>query len=85
VIKSRLWNLCFYFVMLFILFGCDQSNESPSGPTYKNTSIANEQTFHLAIHPLHNPKKLSEAYQPLIDYLNKEIPDITFKLSLLAE
>jgi len=66
--------------MLLILFGCDQSNEPPSGPTYKNTSIVNEQIFHLAIHPLHNPKKLSEAYQPLIDYLNKEIPDITFKL-----
>lgn len=34
----------------------------------------------LAIHPLHNPRKLSEAYQPLIDYLNRRIQGVHIEL-----
>jgi len=26
--------------------------------------------YHFAVHPLHNPAKLIEEYQPLMDYLN---------------
>jgi phosphonate transport system substrate-binding protein len=29
--------------------------------------------YHLAVHPLHNPAKLIEAYQPLVDYLNSRL------------
>lgn len=31
--------------------------------------------YHFAVHPLHNPQKLGEAYQPLIDYLNSRLVD----------
>ncbi|MFC1626246.1 phosphate/phosphite/phosphonate ABC transporter substrate-binding protein [Pseudomonadota bacterium] len=34
----------------------------------------------MAIHPLHNPKKLAEAYQPLINFLNANIQEATFDL-----
>jgi len=36
--------------------------------------------YRLAVHPLHNPQKLSEAYQPLIDYLNRRVPEARFEL-----
>jgi phosphonate transport system substrate-binding protein len=37
-------------------------------------------TYRFAIHPLHNPQRLFESYQPLIDYINKKIPDIYVEL-----
>lgn len=37
-------------------------------------------TYRLAVHPLHNPKKLFEAYQPLVDYLNKQLVDVHIEL-----
>ncbi|MDD2884655.1 MAG: PhnD/SsuA/transferrin family substrate-binding protein [Dechloromonas sp.] len=36
--------------------------------------------FEFAVHPLHNPGKLIEAYQPLIAHLNQQLPDIEFRL-----
>jgi phosphonate transport system substrate-binding protein len=36
--------------------------------------------YRLAIHPLHNPQKLFEAYQPLVDYLNSELQYIKIEL-----
>lgn len=37
-------------------------------------------TYRFAIHPLHNPQKLFESYQPLVNYINKKIPDIYIEL-----
>ena len=37
-------------------------------------------TYRFAIHPLHNPQKLFESYQPLVDYINKNIPEIYIEL-----
>lgn len=34
----------------------------------------------LAVHPLHNPKRLFEVYQPLIDHLNARIPGLRLRL-----
>lgn len=40
-------------------------------PPYEPTRPASEgQVYVIAIHPLHNPKKLHSSYQPLVDYLN---------------
>lgn len=49
-----------------------QYSTSPSN----NTMV----TYRFAIHPLHNPQKLFETYQPLVDYLNKKIPTIYIEL-----
>jgi phosphonate transport system substrate-binding protein len=69
-------------LFLVVLFGsaCDTS-PPPAGPSY-GSAPGNEVKphYHLAIHPLHNPKKLAEAYQPLVDYLNANIPQANFVL-----
>ena len=67
-------------LMAGVLLACDRSPpEKPlqysSEPTTKNLP-----TIRFAVHPLHNPQKLSEAYQPLIDQLNQQMPELRFEL-----
>ena len=65
---------------LFLLTAC--SPETSERPLQYSSSpaAASKQIYRLAIHPLYNPQKLSEAYQPLIDHLNKQIPNVHFEL-----
>jgi phosphonate transport system substrate-binding protein len=74
----------FYLVLIataIFTVACDFTAPPPSGPKYE-TGPGNISTvkYSLAIHPLHNPKKLAEAYQPLVDYLNANIPEASFVL-----
>jgi phosphonate transport system substrate-binding protein len=57
-------------LLIAALSGCTQEGED-RGPQFRTTphSVA-VPIYNLAIHPLHNPAKLIQAYQPLIDYLN---------------
>ena len=49
-------------------------------PTYSITPPIANNEYIFGIHPLYNPKKLQEVYGPLIEYFNKNIPNITFRL-----
>ena len=72
-------NLVFIFFII-LLSACEQQaidNTVKYSISPLNSAIV---TYRFAIHPLHNPKKLFESYQPLIDYLNKKIPDIYIEL-----
>jgi phosphonate transport system substrate-binding protein len=63
------------------IVACDSSAPPPTSPEYGAGPADDfKPLYHLAIHPLHNPKKLAEAYHPLIDYLNAEIPEASFVL-----
>ncbi len=68
---------------VFLYAGCEQPEET-IGPRYsavrKETMPRQSPSYRFAVHPLHNPAKLSHAYQPLIDYLNEVIPDAGFIL-----
>lgn len=69
------------FLSIFILLAaCDQANNEINTPVYKKAATDSKQVYRLAIHPLHNPRKLTEAYQPLIDHLNKHISQVHFEL-----
>lgn len=64
-----------------LLIACGPTAPPPSGPQYDSgPASAAKPLYHLAIHPLHNPKKLAEAYQPLVDHLNANIPEASFEL-----
>jgi len=61
-------------LLLAVLLGsCER--KAPDAPlSYSSTpAAANAVVYRLAVHPLHNPQKLSEAYQPLVDYLNARL------------
>lgn len=61
-------------LLLAVLLGsCER--KAPDAPlSYSSTPApASAAVYRLAVHPLHNPQKLSEAYQPLVDYLNARL------------
>ncbi len=73
------------FAVLFCLFlvlivaACEQQTaEKPL--LYSSKPAAAAQIYRLAVHPLYNPKKLSEAYQPLVDHLNRELQGVQIEL-----
>lgn len=78
---SRRASAGLVLILLALLAACEPSPKGPSGPQYSaDPSTLEKPLYRLAIHPLHNPLKLSEAYQPLIEYLNAQIPGVHFEL-----
>jgi len=67
-------------LVFFSLSACDQSEEKSQNPVYKQATGSSKPVYRFAIHPLHNPRKLLEAYQPLIDHMNNNIPQVHFEV-----
>lgn len=71
--------LCFVLALI-LLSACSQTGE-PAGPRYyAEPSTSKAQTLAVAVHPLYNPAKLMEVYQPLVTYLNRQLPGNRFVL-----
>lgn len=70
-----------WLAVALALAGCGQRTEEP-GPSYSARPPASRdvQVYRLAIHPLHNPRKLHELYAPLADYLNRRIPGLRLEV-----
>ncbi len=67
-------------LLALALIGCE-SAESPRGPVYGDAPAAPPRpVYRLAVHPLHNPARLMQAYQPLADSLNAAIPEARFEI-----
>ena len=65
--------------LTLVLPGCDQpAADKPL--QYSTTPVDHSSRYRFAVHPLHNPQKLSEAYQPLIDYLNLQLKGVQIDL-----
>lgn len=63
------------------LAACGQGEHSPSAePQFSAQAPQGGKEYVFAIHPLHNPVRLFEVYGPLIDYLNRNIPEASFRL-----
>nr|WP_320189937.1 phosphate/phosphite/phosphonate ABC transporter substrate-binding protein [uncultured Desulfobacter sp.] len=55
--------------------GCEETDVY-SGPRYgAPKKISTRHAHHFAVHPLYNPARLVEAYQPMINYLNRHLDD----------
>ncbi len=65
------------FFMLALLFGtflgCNRDPEAKGPKVGTKPQAAGVPVYRLAVHPLHNPEKLFQTYQPLIDYLNSRL------------
>lgn len=70
-------RMALFFTLGFalLLAACEQA-PPPTGTLKYSPAPAGRdvRVYRFAIHPLHNPQKLSETYQPLVDYLNRRIP-----------
>lgn len=64
-----------------LLAACERSPEPPKPLQYSDAPAGRDvPVYRFAIHPLHNPQKLSVAYQPLVDHLNRRIPGVRIEL-----
>jgi phosphonate transport system substrate-binding protein len=56
-----------------MIVGCKREPAS-EGPRYATHQTSPSGTlYRLAVHPLHNPTKLMQLYEPLVDYLNRQL------------
>jgi len=63
------------------LAACSPKPEVAStAPQYNTEAPSGVRQYMFAIHPLHNPARLFTIYGPLIDLLNRHLPDTPFKL-----
>lgn len=70
-----------YISIILLTASCDKQESKTKGPTYSNIPAAGSKTtYYFAIHPLYNPQKLSESYQPLMEYLNSHFEGVNFEL-----
>lgn len=77
---SRIYlTFSFIIVLCLNIVGCGEKRRSE--PIYGVTPVtSNVKEYSFAVHPSYNPSKLVEAYQPLMDYLNRNIKDTHFSL-----
>lgn len=83
--KALSWNLLKNALVLtlavFGLLACGQGEGGKAaGPQFAAKPPEGGKQYVFAIHPLHNPVRLFEVYGPLVDYLNRNIPGVTFRL-----
>lgn len=74
----KLWML---FVLTLVISACDKSTEENTyQPISSSQSPIAITEYVVGIHPLHNPQKLMELYNPIVEYMNNNIPQAHFKL-----
>ncbi|MBA4386121.1 MAG: phosphonate ABC transporter substrate-binding protein [Anaerolinea sp.] len=75
-----MFNIIILIIFFGTLSGCNKVSET-RGPQFESTPLFQKvPIYHFAVHPLFNPVKLVEAYQPLIDYLNNNLKGAQLEL-----
>lgn len=76
----KLFALINLLVIMIVLMSCSQKEEEKP-LQYLSSPIDNHvPSNRLVPHPLYNPQKLSEIFQPLVDYLNRQVPKASIVL-----
>lgn len=66
---------------VLLLAACRPQAAPPQTLVYQRTpSIPGLPVYRLAIHPLHNPRKLMQVYQPVVDHLNRHLQGVQIEL-----
>lgn len=70
--------LCF----LFMFSGCqNEAQKDEYTPLYSTNPPLSEKTIYIfGVHPLHNPKRLFEVYQPMVDFINAHLNGVELRL-----
>lgn len=77
----KLQNICLPLLFVFLVWGCSEDKSNEYKALYSDTPIfTSKKVYIFGVHPLHNPKRLFEVYQPMMDYINKRVPDVEFRL-----
>lgn len=77
----KLQKLFLLFFIVVFLFGCSNSEEEVYQPLYSDTPVFKKNDVYIfGVHPLHNPKRLFEVYQPMVDYINERLEGSELRL-----
>ena len=78
----RIFSVLLLTLMTIAITGCSQDEDSPKNydPVFIEPQNIQTTEYSFAIHPLHNPTRLFEVFQPLIDHLNHHISGAHFVL-----
>lgn len=49
-------------------------------PVFSKDSPVNKRVYIVGIHPLHNPKRLFEVYEPIVNFIDTQLPEVELKL-----
>lgn len=68
-------------LLSLLLAGCGEDNQSDAtAPTFRATPSEARMIYTFAVHPLHNPVRLHEVFNPLMDHLSARLPEARFRL-----
>ncbi|KAF0206547.1 MAG: phosphonate transport system substrate-binding [Gallionellaceae bacterium] len=66
-------------LVILLLAGCGKQEENLQ-PSFSGQATDNVKEYVVGIHPLHNPKRLFEVYDPIVSYIEAGIPGTRLKL-----
>ena len=70
----------FFIISVAYFVACEKQEEVEYTPAYSSVAPLQKNVYIFGVHPLHNPKRLFEVYQPLIDYINANLKDAELRL-----
>jgi len=76
----KLSHIFLLFVLLIMFSSCQESTEAKYEPKYSDVPPFEKNVYIFGVHPLHNPKRLFEVYQPMIDFINTNLTGAELRL-----
>ncbi len=73
----------FLLLLLIVFSGCQERSEQNNTyePKYSAHALFKKKTLYIfGVHPLHNPSRLFQVYQPMIDYINEHLDESELRL-----
>ena len=78
----KLISLYFLILAAMLMASCDQKQSVEYKPKYARVPLIETKNneFVIGVHPMHNPKMIHRAFDPIADYLSKNIEGASFKI-----
>ncbi len=67
-------------ILALLLAGCGKSQQAVYEPSFSTKIPTNIKEYIVGIHPLHNPQRLVELYEPILEHINASMPEVHFRL-----
>jgi phosphonate transport system substrate-binding protein len=71
-----------FLLACFLLAACQPAPTESYKPAFSETPPPGAATLVFGVHPMHSPQRLFEVYQPLVDYLNRNLPEVRLRLEV---
>lgn len=83
ILQSQFYHLILrlaIFLLPCLLIACDDQKVENYNPLYTTASTTTGAVLTFGVMPYHNTQLLHETYAPLVEYLNRNLPDITLTM-----